>query len=137
MTDTGAVLICPTCATPVWIRWDPDAREGKCQNKHMVMSDPATGELYNPNIAVSLAWTINDSASRVLDALAIWLEKHTGWRYVLERHEDYLEKKWKARLVHGQPRYEGGDGGVSVNGRGNTAHEATVEMFNLADVPRT
>lgn len=38
---------CPTCGTQRWINWDHDARSGKCENKHLVMTDPETGLLYN------------------------------------------------------------------------------------------
>lgn len=80
---------------------------------------------------MSSEWTVRDSANRVLDALALWLERNEGWEYRLEFRADYVNKKWHARL-----RHEINDGAMEINGRGDTAHEATIEAFNLADVPR-
>lgn len=41
------VAHCPTCDTQKWAQWNHDSRSGKCENKHVVMTDPETGLLYN------------------------------------------------------------------------------------------
>ena len=51
MSDGDDIPVCPTCGTDVWIHWDPRAQEGKCQYRHMVVTDPFSGDLYNPNEA--------------------------------------------------------------------------------------
>lgn len=77
-------------------------------------------------------WTVYDSGERVLDALATWLQEHPQVRYELSYHEDFLIKKWLASL---RPWDGNPDGSSDVDGRGDTAHEATVTMLNRADVP--
>lgn len=40
---------CPTCGTDDWVTTTEDqfGFEGKCVNKHLICTDPATGRLYN------------------------------------------------------------------------------------------
>lgn len=61
----------------------------------------------------------------------MWLEDNPAWSYTLSRHEEYLEKKWQVELLI----QEVNDGKFTVNGRGNTPHEATIDAFILADIP--
>lgn len=49
LEETAVRPKCPTCGTNEWLRTEesPDGFEGKCVNKHMINTDPNTGELYN------------------------------------------------------------------------------------------
>lgn len=76
-------------------------------------------------------WNLEASASEVLDALALWMGSNPRWTYTLSVHEDYHVKKWLVELK--APSI--GDSVFTLNGRGDTPHEATVEAFNLAGVP--
>lgn len=47
MSDGDDIPVCPTCGTDVWIRWDIREGSGKCQYKHLISTDPSTGQLIN------------------------------------------------------------------------------------------
>lgn len=75
-------------------------------------------------------WSLNSSTSEVLDALSEQLKKLETWQYRLSYHADYLEKKWQAEF------YRVTDQGntAQCTGRGETAHAATIDLFELCDV---
>lgn len=80
---------------------------------------------------MSREWSLASPPGDVLDALSIWLEAHPEWEYRLTFRADYLNKNWHACL-----RHEVNGSEMVINGRGDTAHEATIDAFQLADVPR-
>lgn len=79
-------------------------------------------------------WDLKSSSSDVLDALSLWLEHHEAGEYRVSFHPDYHVKKWHAVLTPGPDAR--GDVSMSYNGRGDSPHEATVDAFKLAEVPR-
>ena len=77
-------------------------------------------------------WTLRTPSSDVLDALSIWLEEHPERRFELSYHADFHVKKWLASLrVWDDP-----SGKRDIDGRGDSPHEALIDVFLLGDVPR-
>ena len=75
-----------------------------------------------------IGWTLNASADKVLDALATYLENHEECEYRLSHSSGVWTAAFRRDL-------EVGTGTFTMTGHGSTAHAATIQLFEVAEIP--